>query len=80
LNHFCDSLNFVVVGISERLHNGWSHSHPAGHCHHCGADPNYSRTKTIVAVWTLVGEIEYVERRSRKILPNLTIFSVEKVS
>jgi hypothetical protein len=38
----------------------------------------------MVAIWTLAGEGEVFEkevvRRSRKILPNLLILSVEKVS
>ena len=34
LDHICDSPIFVVAGISKRIHDGWSHSYPAGHCHH----------------------------------------------
>ena len=52
MEHICDFLNFMVVGISEWLHNGWSHSYPAGHCHYRVSDPTYSGTKRIVAIWT----------------------------
>ena len=83
MDHICDFLNFVVVGISEWLHNGWSHSYPAGHCHYRVSDPTYSGTKGIVAVWTLAGESEVfgeeVVNRFRKILPKFTIPSGEKV-
>ena len=84
LDHMCDSLNFVVVGISRWLYDGWGYSYPAGHCHRCSTDPSHSRTKTIVAIWTLAGEGEVfgeeVVSRSRKILSNLTTPSVEKAS
>ena len=46
----CDSLDFVVVGIGEWLHNGRGHSYPAGHRHRRGSGPTYSGTKNIVAV------------------------------
>ena len=84
LDHICHFLNFVVVGISEWLHDGWSYSCPAGHCHHRVGGPPFSGTKNIVAIWTLAGGGEVfgkeVVSRSRKILPNLLIPSVEKVS
>ncbi len=84
LDHICHFLNFVVVGISEWLHDGWSYSCPAGHCHHRVSDPTYSGTKVMGAIWTLAGEGEVfgkeVVSRSRKILLNLLISSVEKVS
>jgi hypothetical protein len=84
LDHICDSLNFVAVGISRWLCGWWTHSYPAGRCHHSRGDPSYSGTKGIVAIWTLAGEGEVfgkeVVRRSRKILSNLTTTSVEKVS
>jgi hypothetical protein len=84
LDHMCDSLNSVVAGISEWLHDGWSHSYPAGHRHHRGTDPGHSGKKNLVAIWTLAGKGEVfgkeVVSRSRKILPNLLIPSVEKVS
>jgi hypothetical protein len=77
LDHMCDSLNFVVVGIAHWLHDGWRHSCPADHCHHRVSGPTYSGTKDIVAIWTLAGEGEVfgkeVVSRSRKILPNLRI-------
>jgi hypothetical protein len=84
LDHMCDSLNSVASRISEWLHDGWGHSCLTGHRHRCSTDPGHSRTKTIVAIWTLAGEGEVfgkeVFSRSRKILSNLTIPSVEKVS
>ena len=84
MDHMCDSLNFVVVGIYWWLYGWWTHSYPAGHRHRRGTDPSYSGTKMIVAIWTLAGEGEVfgkeVVSRSRKILPNLLIPSVEKVS
>ncbi len=52
LDHRCDSLNFVASGIARGLYDWWVHSYPAGHRHRCGTDPNYSGTKTIVAIWT----------------------------
>ena len=80
----CDSLNSVVAGISEWLHDGWSHSYPAGHRRHRVSGPPYSGTKNLVVIWTLAGEGEVfgkeVVSRSRKILPKFTIPSVEKVS
>ena len=58
LDHMCDSLRFVVVGISRWLCGWWTHSYPAGHCHHRRGDPSYSGTKMIVAIWTVAGEGE----------------------
>src|SRR4030066_1042396 len=58
LDHICDSLNFVAVGISRWLCGWWTHSYPAGRCHHRRGDPSYSRTKGIVAIWTVAGEGE----------------------
>jgi hypothetical protein len=84
LDHICDSLNFVAVGIYWWLCGWWTHSYPAGHRHHRLSGPTYSGTKNIVAIWTLAGEGEVfgkeVVNRSRKILPKFTIPSVEKVS
>ena len=81
MDHICNSLNSVGAGFVDRVHDGWSHPCPAGHCHHRGADPSYSRTKTSVTIWTLAGEVEVfgkeVVSRSRKILRNL--MSVENV-
>ena len=53
LDHIGDSLNSVASGIARWLHDGWIHSYPAGHRHRCSTDPGYSRTKTILAIWTL---------------------------
>jgi hypothetical protein len=69
------SLNFVDSGIFERLHDGGCHSYPAGHRYRRGTDPSHSRTKTIVAIWTLPGEGGAFGKergsRSGKILPDL---------
>ncbi len=48
LDHICDSLNFVAVGIYQWLCGWWTHSYPAGHCRHRLSDPTYSGTKMIV--------------------------------
>ena len=84
LDHICDFLNFVVVGIYWWLYGWWTHSYPIGHCHHRLSGPTYSGTKVRVAIWTLAGEGEVfgkeVVSRSRRIFPNLLIPSVEKVS
>ncbi len=45
LDHRCDSLNSVVVGISRWLCGWWTHSCPIGRCHHRRGDPSYSGTK-----------------------------------
>ena len=58
LDHFCDSPDFVASGVGERLHDGRSHSCPAGHRHHRLSGPAYSGTKIIVAMRTLAGEGE----------------------
>jgi hypothetical protein len=55
LDHICDSLDSVASGIYLWLHDGWSHSYPAGHCHHRLADPSYSGTKMIIPVWIIAG-------------------------
>ena len=84
LDHIGDSLNSVASGIAYWLHDGWGHSYPTGHRHHRVSGPTYSGTKNIVAIWTLAGEGEVfgkeVVSMSRKILPNLLIPLVEKVS
>jgi hypothetical protein len=51
LDHMCDSLNSVVVGIYWSC-GWWTHSSPAGHRHHRGTNPSYSGTKVMVAIWT----------------------------
>ena len=84
----CDSLNSVASGVSQWLHDGWGYSCLTGHRHRCSTGPSHSRTKTIVAIWTLAGEGEVfgevfgkeVVRSSRKILPDLLVPSAEKVS
>jgi hypothetical protein len=58
MDPMCDSLYSVASGISQWLHDGWSHSCLTGHRHRCSTDPSHSRTKTIVAIWTLAGEGE----------------------
>jgi hypothetical protein len=84
LDHMRDSLNSVASGISHWLHDGWGHSCLTGHRHHRVSGPTYSGTKNIVAIWTVAGEGEVFGKEvvsgSRKLLPNLTIPSVEKVS
>ena len=52
LDHMCDSLHFVVVGIYRWLYGWWAHSYPAGHRHHRRGDPSYPGAKMIVAIWT----------------------------
>jgi hypothetical protein len=80
VDDMCHSPNFVAAGIGQWLHDGWSHTHPPGHRHRCGAGPSYSGTKMIVRMWTLAGEGEVFEKevvsRSRKILSNLRYPSV----
>jgi hypothetical protein len=80
----CDSLNSVASGIFEWLHDGRGYSYPAGHCHRRGTGPSDSGTKTLLAIWTLAGEGEVfgkeVVSRSRKILADYRIPSVEKIS
>ena len=58
VDHICDFLNFVVAGVGQWLHDGWSHTHFAGRCHHRVSDPTYSGTKDIVAILTPAGEGE----------------------
>ena len=77
MGHRCHSLNFMAVGIFERLCRWWAHSCPAGHRHRRRGDPSDSGTKGIVAIWTLVGAGEVfgkeVAYRSGKVLPKFTI-------
>jgi hypothetical protein len=84
LDNIGDSLSFVASGIAHWLHDGWGHSYPAGHRRHRVSGATYSGTKNIVAIWTLAGEGEVfgmeVASRSRTMLPNLLMSSVEKVS
>jgi len=84
LDHSCDSLNPVASGIYRWLCGWWTHSYPAGYRHRRRGDPIYPRTKVMVAIWTLAGEGEVFGKKvvswSGKILPNLLIPSVEKVS
>ena len=83
LDNMCDSLYFVVVGISRWLYRWWTHSSLAGHRHHRPGDPGHSGTKAIVAIWTVAGEGEVfgeeVVSKSRKIFPSFLILSVDKV-
>ncbi len=62
LDYMCNSLNTVVVWIAQWLHDGWGHSCSAGYRHLRGTDPGHSGTKTIVVIWTLAREGEYLER------------------
>ena len=47
LDHMCNSFDSVGLGLVDRVHDGWRHSCPGGHRHHCGADPGYSRTTSV---------------------------------
>lgn len=58
MDHICDSFNSVGAGIDDWLHDGWSHSCPAGHCHNCNVNPGYSGPKTSVRIWILAGQGE----------------------
>jgi hypothetical protein len=73
-----------LLGFLGGYAGGGTHSSPAGRCHHRRGDPSYSGTKVMVAIWTVAGEGEVfgeeVISRFRKILPNLLIPSVDKVS
>jgi len=84
LDNIGDSFNSVASGIAHWLHDGWGHSYPAGHRRHRVSGPTYSGKKNIVAIWTFAGEGEAfgkeVFSKSVKMLPNLTMPSVEKVS
>ena len=75
MDDMCHSLNFVAAGISQRLHDGWSHSHPPGHRTRRGSGPTHSGTKALVAFLTLAGEGEVFGKevfgRPGKILSNL---------
>jgi hypothetical protein len=55
VDHICDPLNFVASGINQRLHIWRGRSYSAGHRHRRNIDPDFSGSKTIVAVWTLFG-------------------------
>ncbi len=62
MDDMCHSLDFVAAGIRQRLHDGWSHSHPPRHRHRHGAGPSYSGPKTLLAVSILAGEGEVFEK------------------
>ena len=64
MDHIRDSFGSVGNGIDDWLHDGWSHSCPAGHRHHRGADPSHSRTKTSVTIWILGGQGDVFTERS----------------
>ena len=80
----CDSLNFMASGIGEWLHDGWRHSCPFSHRHHCDSGPAYSGTKSAVAIWTLAGEGKVsgkeVVSGSGNIVPTVAMPSREEVS
>jgi len=46
-----DSLDFVAVWIDQWLHDGWGHSHPAGHRHRRDGDSSDSGT-------TIIGDMQ----------------------
>jgi hypothetical protein len=74
---FLTLLILWLFWIDQRLHDGWGHSHPAGHRHRRGSDSSASGTTIIGNIWTPAGEGEACgeEGGSKlgKILPNLTI-------
>ena len=53
VDHLCNSLNSVAVGIRQRLHDWGIHSYPPGDRHRRRSDPNYPGTKTVIAIWIL---------------------------
>ena len=53
-----------ALGLLTGYTMGGGHSCPAGHRHHRGADPGFSRTKTSVTIWTLAGQGEVFTERS----------------
>jgi len=63
-----DSLRFVAAGIDQWLHDGWGHSHPAGHRHRRGSDSSVSGTKISVAIWTLATNYftTYIQKREEQ--------------
>ena len=63
LDHICDSLNFVAVGIYWWLCGWWTHSYPAGHRHRRDPGTGFSGPKTIVADWPLFGGVRILKRR-----------------
>ena len=75
MDDMCHSFNFVVAGIGQRLHDGWSHSPPPGHRTRRGGGPTHSGTKALVAFLTLAGEGEVLGKEvvgsPRKIILNL---------
>ena len=79
MDHSGDSLSFVAFGVGEWLHDGWSHSYPAGHSHRRGAGPGHSRPKALVVIWALAGEGKVLGKevvgKSSKILSKLYTFS-----
>ena len=64
MDRLCDSLSSVGAGIDDRIHDGWSHSCPAGRCHRRDADPRYSGTKTDVTTQDLAGQGELFTQRA----------------
>ena len=50
VDHLCNSLNSVAVGIHQRLHDWGIHSHPSSDRYRCRFDPNYTGTKTVVVI------------------------------
>ena len=51
MDHLCDSLNPVAVGIHPRLHDWGIHSYPSGDRHRRSTDQDYPGAKTVVATY-----------------------------
>jgi hypothetical protein len=50
LDDFYSTNDTLAVGVGERLHDRRIYSCPAGDCNCCGADQNYSGTKTFLTI------------------------------
>ncbi len=53
MDHFCNSLDFVVIRIRQRLYDWRIHSYPPGDRHRRGTDSNYPGPKTTIVIWIL---------------------------
>jgi len=51
VDHLCDSLNPMAVGIHQWLHDWRIHSYPSCDRHRRGTDQDYPGTKTLVATY-----------------------------
>jgi hypothetical protein len=82
LDYICNSPIFVVAGISEWKHDGWSHSYSAGNCHHRIRGRFIQGRKILERIGSFPEKVRYLERNwsagPKKILPGLTIPSSRK--